>query len=82
MERHFNFLPPYITMLQYLDIGTLYGEFVKPLQLSVRQPFKRGTIVDHNRSFHYTVTAMKNTIYLGHLNIARMIHYHPWDGAG
>jgi len=28
MECHFNFLPPYITTLQYLDTGTLYGELV------------------------------------------------------
>jgi len=35
------------------------------LQFSVRRPFKQGTIMDHNRSFHYTVTARKNTIYLG-----------------
>ena len=51
MECHFNFLPPYITMLQYLDTGTLYGEFVTCLQFSVRQPIKQGTIMDHNRSF-------------------------------
>ena len=34
------------------------------LQFSVRRPFKQGTIMYHNRSFHYTVTARKNTIYL------------------
>ena len=28
MECHFSFLPPYITMLQYLDTGNLYAELV------------------------------------------------------
>ena len=38
--------------------------------------------MDHNRSFHYTVTARKKYHIFATLNIAQKIHYHPWDGAG